>query len=357
MVKIAGAILVGLADDLGVLSGNAAHQEGGHVQLLPGCKIVSQDDRNFGIKHSSLFHAGSKVALDQDVNSHAFEGLERLCTERGADGIVTAPAFPGIERIEAQFSGNAFEPHRHDTYALGVTIKGVQTFSYRGERRFSMPGQVLVLHPDEEHDGRAGTDDGLQYRMLYLEPALLLECLDEEKIGLPFVDEPVIWDPILAGTLLAALGELDRELDELFVDDFVSRVAGGLAKHARTPQRPLGSVAWQRAKLARDYLEAHATETVRSGELEVVTGLDRFSLARHFRAAFATSPHRYLLMRRLQYARAMIGAGEGLSDVAAATGFADQSHLTRHFKKAYGMTPGQWASLRQASPQDRSGAR
>jgi len=143
----------------------------------------------------------------------------------------------------------------------------------------------------------------------------------------------------------------------LFVDDFVSRVAGGLAKHAKTPRRPLGNVAWQRARLARDYLEAHATEAVRSGELETVTGLDRFSLSRHFRAAFATSPHRYLLMRRLQQARAMIGVGDGLSDVAAATGFADQSHLTRHFKKAYGMTPGQWASLRRASPQGRSGAR
>ncbi|OWV98180.1 AraC family transcriptional regulator [Rhizobium sp. R693] len=295
--------------------------------------------------------------MDQDVNSHAFEGLERLCTQPGTDGIVIAPGFPGIERMEAQFSGKAFEPHRHDTYALGVTIKGVQTFSYRGERRFSMPGQVLVLHPDEEHDGGAGTDDGLQYRMLYLEPALLLECLAAERIGLPFVDDPVIWDPILAGTLLAALGELDREPDELFVDDFVSRVAGGLARLAKTPQRPLGNLAWQRARLARDYLEAHATEAVRSGELETVTGLDRFSLARHFRAAFATSPHRYLLMRRLQQARTLIGAGDGLSDVAAATGFADQSHLTRHFKKAYGLTPGQWASLKRASPQGRIGAR
>ncbi len=357
IVEIAHPVFVGLTDHLGVLSGNAAHQESRDVQLLPGCKIVSQDDRNFGIKHSSHFHAGSKVALDQDVTSHAFEGLERLCTEPGADGIVIAPAFPGIERMEAQFSGKAFEPHRHDTYALGVTMKGVQTFSYRGQRRFSMPGQVLVLHPDEEHDGGAGTDDGLQYRMLYLEPALLLECLGVEKIGLPFVDDPVIGDPVLAGTLLAALSELDRELDELFVDDFVSRVAGGLAKHAKTPQRPLGNVAWQRARLARDYLEAHATEAVRSGELETVTGLDRFSLSRHFRAAFATSPHRYLLMRRLQQARAMIGAGDGLSDVAAATGFADQSHLTRHFKKAYGMTPGQWASLRRASPQGRIGVR
>ena len=295
--------------------------------------------------------------MSQDLTPPVFEGLERLCASPGGNGIVTAPAFPGIERIEAQFSGNAFEPHRHDTYALGVTLKGVQTFSYRGEKRFSMPGQVIVLHPDEEHDGGAGTEDGLQYRMLYLEPSLLLECLEAEKIGLPFVDEPVIGDAALASVLLAALGELDRELDELFVDDFVSRVGGGLARHARVTQRPLGSVAWRQARSARDYLEAHATRAVRSGELEAVAGLDRFALARHFRAAFATSPHRYLLMRRLQQARAMIGAGGSLSDVAAATGFADQSHLNRHFKKAYGMTPGQWASLRRDFRQGPNAAR
>ena len=287
--------------------------------------------------------------MSQDLHPQALEGLERLCAGPSGNGILTAPAFPGIERIEAQFSGNAFEPHRHDTYALGVTLKGVQTFRYRGERRFSLPGQVIVLHPDEEHDGGAATEDGLQYRMLYLEPSLLLECLEADGIGLPFVDEPVIGDPALAAVLLAALGELDRELDELFVNDFVARVTGGLSRHARLSRRPLGGVAWRQARAARDYLEAHATRAVRSGELEAVTGLDRFALSRHFRAAFATSPHRYLLMRRLQKARAMIGAGEGISDVAAATGFADQSHLNRHFKKAYGMTPGQWAALAHAS--------
>ncbi|MBY5869001.1 AraC family transcriptional regulator [Rhizobium leguminosarum] len=303
--------------------------------------------------------------MNQDLHPQVFEGLERLCGGPSGNGILAAPAFPGIERIEAQFSGKAFEPHRHDTYALGVTLKGVQTFRYRGERRFSLPGQVIVLHPDEEHDGGAGTEDGLQYRMLYLEPSLLLECLKADGVGLPFVDEPVIGDPALAGVLLAALGELDRELDALFVDDFVSQVTGGLSRHARLPPRPLGLVAWRQARAARDYLEAHATRAVNSGELEAVTGLDRFALSRHFRAAFATSPHRHLLMRRLQRARAMIGAGEGISDVAAATGFADQSHLNRHFKKAYGMTPGQWGALahnprqgiRRDFPQGRNGAR
>lgn len=176
--------------------------------------------------------------MNHDLHPQVFEGLERLCAGPSSNGILAAPAFPGIERIEAQFSGNAFEPHRHDTYALGVTLKGVQTFRYRGERRFSLPGQVIVLHPDEEHDGGAATEDGLQYRMLYLEPSLLLECLEADGVGLPFVDEPVIGDPSLASVLLAALGELDRELDELFVDDFVMRVTGSLSRHARLPRRP-----------------------------------------------------------------------------------------------------------------------
>ncbi|AYG66638.1 MULTISPECIES: AraC family transcriptional regulator [unclassified Rhizobium] len=283
--------------------------------------------------------------MREDVAGQIFEGLERLCVTPEANRILSAPAYPGIERIQAQFRGDAFELHRHDTYALGVTMRGVQTFRYRGEQRYSVPGRVIILHPDELHDGGAATEDGLVYRMLYLEPSVLFQCLEAARIGLPFVDEPVLEDSRLAGLLLAALGELDRELDELFVDDFVSRLTDGLVQHARLPQRPLGSIAWGQVKTARDYLEAHSMQDVRSQELERITGLDRFALARHFRAAFATSPHRFLLMRRLQQAKAMIGVGEPIAEVAAATGFADQSHLTRHFKKAFGIAPGAWRNM------------
>ncbi len=291
------------------------------------------------------FMQSGNGTLHEDVAGQIFEGLERLCVTPEANRILSAPAYPGIERIQAQFRGDAFELHRHDTYALGVTIRGVQTFRYRGEQRYSLPGRVIILHPDELHDGGAATEDGLVYRMLYLEPSVMFQCLEAARVGLPFVDNPVVEDNRLAGLLLAALGELDRELDELFVDDFVSRLTHGLVQHARLPQRPLSSIAWGQVKTSRDYLEAHVTHGVRSQELERITGLDRFALARHFRAAFATSPHRFLLMRRLQQAKAMIGAGEPIAEVAAATGFADQSHLTRHFKKAFGMAPGAWNTM------------
>jgi AraC-like DNA-binding protein len=98
-------------------------------------------------------------------------------------------------------------------------------------------------------------------------------------------------------------------------------------------------------RLARDFLLAESHRVVGSGELERVSGLDRFTLARHFRSAFGTSPHRYQVGRRLMRAQALIAEGRALSEAAAAAGFADQSHLTRHFSARFGITPGRWAAL------------
>jgi AraC-like DNA-binding protein len=99
------------------------------------------------------------------------------------------------------------------------------------------------------------------------------------------------------------------------------------------------------AGLVRDYLVAHATEAVSAVTLEGLSGTDRYSIVRHFKAAYGTTPDRYRMLRRLDLARAGIGRGQPLAEVAVATGFADQSHLTRQFKSAYGMTPGRWQRL------------
>ncbi|MDH6233630.1 AraC-like DNA-binding protein [Mesorhizobium soli] len=288
--------------------------------------------------------------MPNHLDIDAAQRLGRLCVDDRENRIVPAPALSGMERIEARFHGEAYALHRHDTYAIGVTLNGVQTFRYRGRRRYSQPGQVLVLHPDELHDGGAGTEEGLRYRMLYLEPSLLLDCLGTEGSSLPFVRDPVLTDEALCATLLSALGPLDQTLDELFLDDFVAQLARSLARHAGQPPKPLGKPALTAAYLARDYLEANAERLVRSDELESVTGLDRYALSRHFRAVFSTSPHRFLVMRRLQRARRMIETGEPLAETAVATGFTDQSHLNRQFKKAYGVTPGRWAALVRPSP-------
>ncbi len=98
-------------------------------------------------------------------------------------------------------------------------------------------------------------------------------------------------------------------------------------------------------KIARECLDAHLLAPVSSARLERVTGLSRFALARHFRAGLGTSPHRYVVMRRLDRARRLIQSGAALAAAAAESGFADQSHMTRHFKKTYCVPPGRWIGM------------
>jgi AraC-like DNA-binding protein len=279
-----------------------------------------------------------------EIKAEIGRGLERSCEGRKRERIVAAPGGDGLERIEARFFGAAYARHRHDTYAIGLTLSGVQRFWCRGAERVSLPGQIIVLHPDEVHDGGAGDETGLSYRMLYIEPASIARALDEATTP-PFVAEPVIDDAPLAAVLAEALGALDAPLDELERDDLIGRLARALDRRAGRPSRALARPAARQAKIARDYRDAHATRAVSSLELVRAAGLDRYALSRHFRALYATSPHRYLLMRRLTRARALIGAGAPLADIAAATGFADQAHFSRHFKKAYGLPPGRWAAL------------
>ncbi|WP_269582792.1 AraC family transcriptional regulator [Roseibium sp. Sym1] len=261
-----------------------------------------------------------------------------------------SPAEDGVERIEARFQGNGFSPHRHDTYAIGLTMNGVQTFSYRGEQRASLPGQVIVIHPDEVHDGGAGTEEGLRYRMLYVAPEQISDVLSGVgRPGLPFVPSPVISDNRFRTELAEALTDIDRELGTLKRDCLIADLADCLWGHS-DHQGPSGTaLSWPDLKRCAEFLKENCTDSVRMEQLEGLAQMDRFTLSRQFRAVFGTSPHRYLVMRRLGRAKAELGAGAPLVEAAVASGFADQSHMTRHFKRAFGMTPGQWRHLSAAS--------
>jgi AraC-like DNA-binding protein len=261
--------------------------------------------------------------------------LERSCGRR-PDSIRFGSGAPGLERAELFLSSCHFEPHRHDTYAIGITTAGVQTFQYRGERRICLPGQLHVLHPDELHDGGAGTADGFGYRIVYVAPELVAEALDGE---LPFVTDPVHERP---GAVADVLADIDEPLGEMGQASAVTALADALRSLGGRPART-GPLDRRSVELVRDYLAVHACEQTPASTLERIAGADRFTIARQFRQAFGTSPDRYRTMRRLEVARTAIAAGTPLARAAADAGFADQSHLTRQFRRAYGLTPARFA--------------
>jgi AraC-like DNA-binding protein len=261
----------------------------------------------------------------------------------GQDRIRIASGADGVERLEAHLRGPAFAPHRHDTYAIGVTLAGVQTFGFRGEQWHCLPGQVHILHPDELHDGRAGTDDGFGYRIAYVDPALIHDALGGEP--LPFVAEPVLDMARLQDLRAADIWDLDIDIDEITRVELVVAVADLLVGVASRRARASGTLAVGGLRRVRDLIVAAPAERHSMDELERLAGVDRWTLARQFRDAFGTSPSRFRTLRRLDHVRGLLRHGRPLAEVANEAGFSDQSHMSRQFKRAYGMSPARWAAV------------
>lgn len=271
-------------------------------------------------------------------------GRTRELREGATDWVFNAPG--SVSRVEACFAGVAFSPHRHDTYAVGITLEGVQSFDYRGSARHSLPGQIVVLHPDELHDGRSGDGARFRYRTAYIAPADMQQILAGR--ALPFVAGGISEDARLRHAVLALLEDLARPLDALEFEQALHDLTTAMLVVAgdEAPGKIANGAAVTRA---RDYIEENLDRNFQLKDLESATGYDRWQLSRDFRALLGASPYRFLIFRRLDKARRMMTEGLCLADIAHACGFSDQSHFTRHFRKTFGMTPRAWAATHDRS--------
>ena len=251
------------------------------------------------------------LPMQETLRGAVGDGLERSC-----DWIRPGAGAPGLERAEAFFSERAFELHRHDTYAVGITCSGVQAFRYRGAQRIALPGQLHVLHPDELHDGGPATEEGFRYRIVYVEPELIRRALDDAPAPLrrrPGPGSRRLRQPSSCAcsptstsrSAISARAEIAAS-----VADVLQALAGRTVPFgADRPCAPSSSCGTTSPRTQ--------TSRRRRPTLERIAGLDRFAIARHFRRAFGTSPDRYRTMRRLELARAAIARGVPLVRAAA----------------------------------------
>lgn len=248
---------------------------------------------------------------------------------------------PGVgEVFHARFVEHVYPSHTHDTWTLFVVDDGEIRYDLDGRARGADRSIVSLLPPQVVHDGRPATSGGYRKRVIYLDTSLLGEPL----IGAA-VDRPYLEDARLRRVVDALHGLLRRPDDALQAETLLAFVAERLREHLgdrAAQQRPLDTS--ELAQQLRALLDTHACERVTLAAAGARLGASPAHLVRSFTQTFGIPPHAYLLSRRIEAARLRLLEGEPIARVAASVGFVDQAHLSRHFKRHVGTTPGRYVA-------------
>jgi AraC-like DNA-binding protein len=253
-------------------------------------------------------------------------------------------AVDGVDLLRARYVTHRYGRHSHETYTFGLIEAGVEEFDYGNDILRAGPGAVALLDPDVVHTGQAATPAGWTYRVLYPQVQVVADVARELGWpgGTPRFPQTVVYDPDSAVVLRGAHRAAEHG-DQLVSSTLLTTALAGLLRRHGSPgpARETGLVVRAPGAVAvvRDLLADRMTDPPSLAELAELTGLSQFALLRAFRGATGLPPHAYLNQLRVRQARLLLDGGRPAAEVAALTGFADQAHLTRHFKRVVGVPP------------------
>ena len=265
-----------------------------------------------------------------------------------------APGVDGLSCLHADFTTHDYAPHQHEAFVVAVTESGGAEFRSRGRSDEARDNVLLVFNPAEPHSGRMGWSKNWRYRSLYLTQPAIDQVTADLGIARPaYFMRNALGDP----ALIAAFARLHRSLDdghdlleerELLVASFgeLFRRHGDGARGIPTAPRDEAAV----SRVAKRMALQHAQTGLSLNEMGLWVDMTPFQLIHLFKRTVGLTPHAYLTQLRLKAAIRELKAGVPISEAALASGFYDQSALTRHFKRSFGITPLQYQRAGAARP-------
>ncbi|WP_371535502.1 AraC family transcriptional regulator [Streptomyces sp. NBC_01023] len=258
-----------------------------------------------------------------------------------------------VEVFHAHFTEHAYPMHVHDAWTLLIVDDGAVRYDLDRHEHGTPHDTVSLLPPHVPHNGSPATPRGFRKRVLYLD----MTQLDAGYIGAA-VDRPDLVDPVLRSGVGRLHTALASRGDELEAESRLALISERLRGHLRpgTAARRREDDGRSVAYRLRELLDERLVQGVTLQEAAAEVHAHPAHLVRAFSGAFGITPHQYLTSRRVDRARGLLLEGQRPGEVAVATGFYDQSHLNRHFKRVVGIAPGRYARNGPASSGRKEGA-
>jgi AraC-like DNA-binding protein len=250
----------------------------------------------------------------------------------------------GAELLKGRFADFSYDVHTHDTACFALLTRGAIRIRMHGSEFVARKGDLYAVDADVPHAGWPTSDEeGWSLRTFYVDMAHLRSIAGYEKSGGGVsLKGPIIHDDGLKALLYGVHHCSEANGPSLYREEqYLAFAARLFQRHARTTPLPVKAGKEDRAvRLAKDFLDHHLRDQVHLGEIADVAGLPPYRLLRAFERTMGMSPHSYQRQARIRWAIDLLRLNHDLSEVAATTGFSDQAHLTRWFRRVMGVTPG-----------------
>ncbi|MGX5849902.1 AraC family transcriptional regulator [Mesorhizobium sp. PL10] len=255
------------------------------------------------------------------------------------------PRFRDLGMLKARFTRHRYQLHTHPTYVVALITQGCERVRIGNESVVAPSGTVLLVNPEVWHDGEAGAEKGWAYRTFY--PSTSLMGAIAAELGqdrAPLFSQSIVDDADLVQAVAVAhqsstSGDAaGAETSMLIALRKLILRHGDWGGRRREAVESFGSKG--RLRVYEQVIEDHLNLDLDLQRLAEAAGVTRFQVIRDFKKALGLTPAAFIRDRRLRRADLLIRQGSDLADAAFAAGFSDQSHLSRTFRAAHGMTPG-----------------
>ena len=272
--------------------------------------------------------------------------LNRIDHSPGIENITTFwrhPRFRDMGLLKARFTRYRYELHTHPTYVIALITHGCERLRIGRRQEVAPANAVIVVDPEECHDGEPGAEIGWAYRTFYPSVQLMTDVACElGSDEIPLFPRAVIDDPALARLLAIAHQAAEHDNDEDAEASMLIALRHLIVEHADRRQRSQAcehTGASRRLILYRDIIEADIAGSPDLQHLASKARVTRFQVIRDFKRTTGLTPGAYIRNQRLRLASHLIEQGLGLAEAAIESGFSDQSHLSRAFRTTHGITP------------------
>ncbi|HXS22044.1 MAG TPA: AraC family transcriptional regulator [Steroidobacteraceae bacterium] len=253
---------------------------------------------------------------------------------------------PGLSLLRADFTDHEYRPHVHSEMVVAVTESGGAIITAHGLEAEARPDRLFVLNPEEVQSARMGQSRRWVYRSFYFGE----EALEDIRRGLGLPRQPSFPSSAIGdATLILGFRSLHLALEQRSdVSEIRERLLQVFARMYADCGTAVSSIEarpddWAQFRKVAEVVREHRLDELRLDSLAAVANLTVFQLIRLFKRVAGLTPHAYLVQLRLDEARRHLRNGMPIAEAAMAAGFYDQSALSNHFRRSYGITPAQYA--------------